>query len=107
MTLQVRAGAQAPERLRLEVTNPPLAAEPLDLNTVSAVRLAVVTPDGRSLDWDSTHALETIESVLTLVVVHEFAFVDIEQPGPYKLELLLTVPSGIRRAGPTVLQATG
>ncbi len=103
MTLRVRAGAQAPETLRLEVSNPPLASDPLDLSTVTAASFEVLAPNGRRYTWPAS--VESQTSAL-LSLLHEFEYVDVEQPGPYQIEVLLTVPAGTRRAGPTVLEST-
>lgn len=98
--MSVLAGAQAPEVLRLNVENAEAASEPLDLTTVSAVSLSVTQPDGRRVTWAAE--IESATEDL-LVLEHEFAAVDVEQPGNYAIVILLTVPGGVRRAGPTSL----
>ncbi len=98
--MTVYAGAQAPEQIELSVTNAELADEPLDLTTVSAVSLSVLRPDGQRVTWSVT----TAEQTATLLrVVHVFDALDVELPGTYRIMVMMTVVTGVRRAGPTSL----
>jgi hypothetical protein len=97
------AGAQAPERLKLTITNAQLASEPLDLSTVTAVSLQVTRPSGVVVTWSTTIDTQTSTS---LVVLHTFAAPDVPTAGEYGILILLTVPTGVRRAGPSSLQVT-
>lgn len=99
----VEAGAQAPERLRLLIDNADLAAEPLDLSTVTAVALEIVRPDGARYSWATEIVEQTAEALL---VEHAFEADDVFLPGTYRVNITLTVSAGVRRAGPTVLVVT-
>lgn len=97
----IQAGAQAPERLRIVVSNAALEPEPLDLSTVTAVSFLVVTPRGDRRVWA---AAITAQSASALTTEHVFEINDVYAGGSYQIDLQLTTPDGIRRAGPTALQ---
>lgn len=97
----VFAGAQAPEALEISVSNVGGAADPLDLSTVTEAEFAVTTPTGRRVTWATTIASQ---SAAALVLQHVFALADVDTPGPYRITVYMTVPGGVRRAGPTTLQ---
>ena len=103
MNVSVQAGAQAPERLRITVQNAALEPSPLDLTLVTAVTIDVTRPDGRHETWLTTI---TGQDAASLVVEHIFAVNDVFASGTYHLDLNMSIPAGIRRAGPTVLQVT-
>jgi hypothetical protein len=98
---EVRAGAQAPERLTLRVEDAVGDSEPLDLSTVSAVRLEVRKPDGVTVVWPVDILQQEADHIL---VEHEYLVTDVWVPGTYQLRVFLTVPDGVRRAGPGMLQ---
>jgi hypothetical protein len=85
------------------VTNAELETEPLDLLTVTAAAFEVTRQDGTRQTWAVDIAEQT---EILLVLDHEFAITDVDQAGRYSIAIVLTVPAGIRRAGPTVLQVT-
>jgi hypothetical protein len=97
------AGAQAPERYEVTITNPVGDPSPLDFTTVSAVRLLVRTPRAADVVWPVTVVSQTTS---TLVVRHLFELQDVGLPGAYQVLAELTVPDGIRRAGPAVLSVS-
>lgn len=97
----VLAGAQAPEALRVTVSNAGAASDPLDLTTVTAAELSVQRPDGQRVTWEATIASA---SATELVLEHVFDAIDVDARGQYRITIALTVPGGVRRAGPTVLQ---
>lgn len=97
----IQAGAQAPERLRIEITNAELAPEPLDLSTVTGVTLLVITPRGDRRAWAAT--IES-QSSAQINALHVFDLNDVYAGGSYQIDVQLATPAGIRRAGPTALQ---
>ncbi len=99
--MSVLAGATAPERFRITVQNAEAASEPLDLSTVTAAVMRVSKPTGEVADWAAT--IEA-QSTTELEIEHVFDAFDVEQIGTYPVTVLLTVPAGTRRAGPTSLQ---
>lgn len=100
MATTVRAGAQAPERLTLRVEDAAGDPDPLDLSTVTSVTLSVRHPNGKNVAWPVT-ILE--QDATHILVEHEYALTDVWDPGSYELSIKLAVPSGVRRAGPSVL----
>jgi hypothetical protein len=87
--------------LRISVSNAELAPEPLDLTIVTAAAFAVTTPRGDRVVW----AAEITEQTATLLILeHAFAINDVNAAGRYQINIQLTVPDGVRRAGPTSLQ---
>ncbi len=98
--MTVYVGALAPERVEVTIANADLASAPLDLSTVTAVNLDVRTPSQR-FTWALTI---TAQSSTQIVGYHEFAAGDVGGAGDYKVIANLTVPGGVRRAGPTVLK---
>lgn len=97
----IQAGAQAPEQLRIEITNAALAPEPLDLTSVTAVSFLVVTPRGDRRAWTASIEAQTADQI---DAVHVFYVNDVYAGGSYQIDVQLMTPSGIRRAGPTSLQ---
>jgi hypothetical protein len=97
----VLAGAQAPESLRIEIANADLEGAPLDLSTVSQVDFLVVKPSGERVIWATTI---TAQSTTALNADHSFALNDVLIAGFYQIDVRLTVPGGVRRAGPTTLE---
>lgn len=97
---RVLTGALAPECLTLPVENASFEDEPLDLTTVTGWSLLVGMPDG-FVTWSVT-----VDSVSAdrAVLRHVFAQGDTDQIGTYKIMVLMTVPGGVRRAGPSTLQ---
>ena len=103
MAVSVQAGAQAPERFQIQVAAAPGDTEPLDLTTVSAASLRVTGPDGQAVTWSCTTVSVTS---LLLVLEHVFAASDVGARGQYSIVVQLTVPTGVRRTGPIILNAT-
>ncbi len=99
MTDIVYVGALAPERVEVTIDNAALAASPLDLTTVTAVSLEVRAPT-QAFTWPLTLTVHTAELI---VGYYEFAEGDVGGEGDYEITIRLTLPSGTRRAGPTVL----
>jgi hypothetical protein len=97
--VSVLAHAVAPESVRVTVRNADLAGTPLDLTTVTAVSFQVLTPKPQT--WSVVVVSQTATE---LVADHEFSTGDVEHAGDYKILVLLTVPGGTRRAGPTMLK---
>jgi hypothetical protein len=100
--IKIRARAQAPERLILTVANTAGDPEPLDFTTVTAVVLLVQRPNGARDTWAVTIQGQT-SGLLTLERV--WSLPDLETQGRYTVEVQMTVPSGIRRAGPLTIDA--
>jgi hypothetical protein len=99
----VRAGAQAPERVRMSVANTSGDPEPLDLSTVTAVTVRVTRGSYTPVTWEC----DTLSHSSTLIELERvFDPSDVEFPGRYRLDFILAVPSGIRRAGPVYLTVT-
>jgi hypothetical protein len=98
--MTVYVGALAPERVEVTITNAALASAPLDLSTVTAVNLAVRSPV-QSFTWALT---VTSQSTTEIVGHYAFGEGDVGAAGDYDVTVLLTVPGGVRRAGPTVLR---
>lgn len=91
-------GAQAPEALSVEVTSDDIVD--LDLTSVTAVSLAVNKP---GMEWnDETSWPVAIDTQTTTVlsVHHDFAVADVDTLGAYRVMIVMSVPTGIRRAGP-------
>lgn len=103
MNVSVRAGAQSPERLRVTVENAALEPNPLDLTLVTAVSITATRPDGRRENWAMTITDQATDS---LVVERVWLINDVFAAGLYSIDVIMTVPAGIRRAGPTVLEVT-
>lgn len=103
MNTTVQAGAQAPERLRVRIENAQLEPEPLDLTLVTSVTLVAFAPDGRVENWAMVMVEQTTGH---LVAERVWQISDIYTPGTYKIEVVLAVSGGVRRAGPTVLEVT-
>jgi predicted RNA-binding protein with PUA domain len=51
--------------------------------------------------WDATIESQTADQINAL---HVFGVNDVYAGGSYQIDVQLTVPAGIRRAGPTALQ---
>lgn len=98
--MTVYVGALSPERVEVTIDNAALASTPLDLSTVTAVDLDVRTPVQR-FTWP---LVVTSQSATQIVGTYDFQEGDLGAAGDYKIMALLTVPSGVRRAGPTVLK---
>lgn len=103
MNVSVQSGAQAPERLRVTIANAALEPNPLDLTTVTGVSISATRPDGRHETWATAITTQAADS---LIVERVWLINDIYAAGLYRVDVILTVPSGIRRAGPTVLEVT-
>lgn len=89
---------QAPERLRLRISNQSGASELLDLTDVTAVVLKVRHPALGDVVWDAD--ILTQEANL-LLLEHVWALGEASHVGEYLLSVDLIVPTGIRRTGPT------
>jgi hypothetical protein len=89
----------------VSITNADLASEPLDLTTVSAATLHVQLPNGEHREWSVTIETQD-EDLLELEHVWAADGLDVEEPGPYRVYVDLTIPGGTGRAGPTSLTAT-
>ena len=98
--MTVYVGALGPERVEVTIDNAELASSPLDLSTVTDVDLDVHAPNQR-FTWPLT---VTTQSADVIVGYYEFAEGDVGGAGDYRITALLTVPGGVRRAGPTVLK---
>jgi hypothetical protein len=98
--VSVLAGATAPERYRITVENAEIASEPLDLTTVTEAVMRVTKPSGEIVEWAAT--IEE-QGATALVIEHVFDAFDVEQTGTYPVTVIMTVPGGTRRAGPTSL----
>lgn len=103
MNASVQAGAQAPERLRVTIENAALEPNPLDLTTVTACAITATRPDGRRETWST---LITTQVADQLIVERVWLLNDVFLAGRYHLDINLTIPGGVRRAGPTVLDVT-
>ena len=98
--MTVYVGALAPENVQITITNAALASAPLDLSTVTTITLDVDAPS-QSFSWA---AQIMSQSATEIVCKHEFAEGETGEAGDYKIMVILTVPGGVRRAGPTVLK---
>lgn len=98
--MTVYVGALAPERVVVTIDNAELASSPLDLSTVTAVALDVRAPSQRFV-WALTITSQTSTRI---VGYHDFAEGDVGEAGNYKIMAQMTVPGGVRRAGPSVLE---
>lgn len=101
MTIALLVNPQAPERLRIRISNPNAAAEPLDLSTVLAAVLKVRHWTSGEQVW----AAEILsQSSNLLLLEHVWALGEVSYPGEYRIDLELIVPDGVRRSGPVFLQ---
>jgi hypothetical protein len=90
----VLRGARPPETLRVTIVNPPGATQtPLDLTSVTAVRL--VFEDEAVPEW--TTAIVTQTTTL-LVVHHVFQAGDVDVARNRRVNVMLDGPFGQRRA---------
>jgi hypothetical protein len=104
--VSVLRGARAPERFQIAISNAELAAEPLDLTTVTAFALQVTNPKGEASAWSVDVVDAAAADLVTLEHVFDADGAEVELPGNYSLLISMTVPSGVRRAGPTTLPVT-
>lgn len=103
MTVALLVNPQAPERLRIRISNPAAAAEPLDLATVLVATLKVRHWTSGEQVW-ATEILSQVTNLLLLE--HVWALGEVSYPGEYRIGVELVTPDGVRRAGPVVLQVT-
>jgi hypothetical protein len=96
----IRAGAVAPEALRLTIG---AGSSSLDLTTVTAVSVELIGRSGGTKSW--TLAIDSATAT-TLVASKSFAAGDVPQTNIYTMTARLTVPGGIRRCEPTRLIVT-
>ncbi len=97
----IQAGAQAPECIEFSIANPALASQPFDLTSVTAASVRVLRPDGRVATWAVDIVAQTAE---LLTLRHTFALDDVYLGGQYRVSVDMTVPAGVRRAGPTMIE---
>jgi hypothetical protein len=97
------AGAKAPERFRLTIENSPSDPDPLDLSTVISVTMTATCQDLINSVWPVSVVAQS-SNALTIEHVFDSYGAEIERTGIYRLNLELTVPTGVRRAGPTTLR---
>lgn len=101
--IPIQVDPQAPERLRIRVSNPTAASEPLDLAQVSGVAGKVRHPVSGEQVW----AFEILSQASNLLLLeHVWALGEATHTGTYRIDLELSVPEGIRRAGPVLVQVT-
>lgn len=85
----------------MSIANAAADPEPLDLSTVTAVTVRVTRPVyPQPAVWVAIILTQT-STLIELEKVFELA--DVEAFGAYRIEFLLTVPGGVRRAGPVTL----
>lgn len=94
----VYAGAVAPENLTVEVAR---KESGLDLSTVSAVLIRVARPDGQKTSWSADITSQTPS---VLVLRHVFEAGDVDAVGTYAVFVEMTIPSGVWRSEPRVLE---
>lgn len=93
---RIYAGAAAPEGLRVVVRR---GQTTVDLSTVTAATLALRDALGNAATWSATIVEQSAER---LVLEHVFDVFGREtmRVGRYRAFAMLTVPAGVRRAGP-------
>lgn len=101
--IAILVNPQAPERLRIRISNPTGSSEPLDLSTVSDVALKVRHPTSGEQTWTAEVLTQTAD---LLLLEHVWALGEVSYPGDYRIDLELTVPGGVRRAGPVIMPVT-
>lgn len=99
----VYQGAKAPEAYVLNVTP---GDSGVDLSTVSAASLSVSLSDGTETTWAATRSNQTA-STLRLTHTFDSGGTETAQPGTYVVYAVLTIPSGVVRTAPRVLQVRG
>lgn len=101
--IAILVNPQAPERLRIRISNPAAASEPLDLTTVTAVVMKV----RHTMSGEQTWAADILSQEANLLLLeHVWALGEVSYAGSYRIDLELTVPAGVRRAGPLYLPVT-
>ncbi len=103
MTVAILVDPQAPERLRIRISNPTGSAEPLDLSTVSAAELKARHPTAGEQLWSADILTQSAD---LLLLEHVWALGEASNAGFYRVDILLTVPGGKRRAGPVFVPVT-
>ncbi len=101
--ISIQVDPQAPERLRIRISNPTAEAEPLDCTTVTAAVLKARHWRSGEHVWSAT--ILTAQTNL-LLLEHVWALGEVSYPGDYRIDIELTVPPGVRRAGPVIMRVT-
>jgi len=96
-TITIYKGGLPTEAIEFDISQ---ATSGLVMTTVTAVTFDVKQPDGTMVVWGGTILVGATATLLR--AQHVFSLPDTIQIGKYVLMAYLTVPGGVRRAGPTV-----